>query len=196
MSCECGTTVINNWYDLQNTMPRNVFDLIAEARLNGAPGVFTYSDTYRNPGGTWVATPVTLASAPVCSALGSDNQQKVADAAQWDVQHLTANLNTDLAPPLRKMLYLRGGTQWRMTFQLNFPVQMDDVQLSFRDNAGTRGDYAGAVPVIDFSAAGPFSGTVALDVVLKQFGHACMGLRTISNAGDYSMYESEWIIVP
>lgn len=69
-----------------------------------------------------------------------------------------------------------------------------NIQLSFRDNAGTRGDQSGTIPVISFT--GSFTGSKNLVLTLKQLGHVVMGLRAIDSLGAWSMYESEWIIVP
>jgi hypothetical protein len=69
-----------------------------------------------------------------------------------------------------------------------------DVQLSFRDNAGTRGDMTGTIPAISFT--GSFTGVQKLSLTLKTIGVAVMRIRLIHSGGAYSMYESEWIIVP
>ena len=74
-------------------------------------------------------------------------------------------------------------------------LQYVNFELSYRDNAGTRGDAQGTVPVISFSGTS-FTDPLVLYVTLKQVGHVSMGLRAIDNAGNWSMYESEWIIVP
>ena len=196
MSCGCNTGTINSWYDLQNTAPKNPFDLIANAFLNGTGGQFLYSTTYIDPpGGTWTASPIFNSGQATCEALGTDNFQMVANAAQWNFQHQTANTAATLAPPMRKLVYLRYGTMWQMKIPLSLGgITVDDVQLSFLDNAGTRGDYAGAIPVISFP--GTFSGTVNLIVTLKQPGQVSMGLRVIDAAtSDWSMFESDWVVV-
>jgi hypothetical protein len=66
--------------------------------------------------------------------------------------------------------------------------------LSFRDNAATRGDFAGTIPVISFTGMN-YTGNTSLEVTLKQLGTVIMGLRAINAAGDYSMFEMEWHIV-
>ncbi len=100
-----------------------------------------------------------------------------------------------LAPPPAKVIFLRGGPAWEMSIPINFGgATYNDLQLSFRDNAGTRGDYAGTVPVIAFQ--GLFTGAQTLSVTLKSPGRISMGLRSIDLSGNWSMFEMEWIIVP
>lgn len=119
----------------------------------------------------------------------------VADANQWNFRHQTVNLASDLAPPLQKVIYLRGGRQWQMDIFLDLGTTATDLQLSFLDNAGTRGDYAGTIPVINF--AGPIASPAKLSITLKDFGKVSMGLRMIDSvSGDWSMYEMDWVIVP
>lgn len=198
-SCGCdtsyGATTINSWYDLQNSAPRNPFDLIANAYLNGTQGVFAYSDTFKDPpGATWIPSPIIYSSEAVCTALESDNFQKVADANQWNFNHQTVNTSSGLALPLHKVIYLRGGHSWQMDVMLDLGTPTNDLQLSFLDNAGTRGDYAGAVPVITFP--GSHSGIVQLSLTLHEVGRTSMGLRMIdSGTGDWSMFEMDWVIV-
>jgi hypothetical protein len=72
-----------------------------------------------------------------------------------------------------------------------------DLQLSFRDNAGTRGDAQGTIPVILFT--GSFAaGTYTLEIALQNVGstQVVMGLKATDNTAKPTMYESEWIIVP
>ncbi|MEP7218618.1 MAG: hypothetical protein ABI876_06855 [Bacteroidota bacterium] len=196
MGCNCNSPeMVASWIDWANAEPQSPLDLIANATLNGTQGVFARSSNYWNPG-SWYSggNPFTLANSPTCVALGTDSQQKIADAAQWNMQHLTAN--TTGAPPLRKVIFLRGGLDWEMHIPLAFGASTYVIaELSMRDNAGTRGDSQGTVPVISFSSAS-YTGNVSLNVTLKGFGRTAMGLVVKDNAGNWSMYESEWIIVP
>jgi hypothetical protein len=135
-----------------------------------------------------------LSSDPVCNALETDNQQMVAEAAQWNFQHQTRNTLSTLAPPLNKVIFLRGGNQWSNNIQIDFGgPAATGVMLTFRDNYGTRGDAQGTIPVILF--AGSYTGVKSFTVTLKTFGRVSMGIiATIG--GQTSMYESEWIVVP
>ena len=196
-NCGCSSNPVLSWYDLQDTAPKNPFDIIAYADLGGTLGQFEYSSDFLNPGGTWVATPITVQDGGDCKAWETDNQQKVADAAMWSQQHQVTNAATDLAIPLRKMMFLRGGTAWQMRIPLNLAVGIDSLQLSFLDNAGTRGDSQGTIPVIRFDPGVSYApGIVTLTVTLKDFGTLSMGLKSIaSGSGDEAMMEMDWIIV-
>ena len=199
MGCVCNNGMINSWIDWAKTTPQDPQDIIAYASLQGVTGVYVNSTTFMAPsGGTTAATPISLASAPVVIALGTDNLLNVANAADWMFNHQTANVNTDLARPLQKVIFLRGGLGWRNEINLDFGASSyATVQLSFRDNAGTRGDMSGTIPVISFThTGGGFTGVQKLAVTLKTIGVAVMGISVINGSGAYTMYESEWIIVP
>lgn len=188
-------TTIESWHDLFTAQPKNPLDIIANAKIGSVQGAFLNSSTFL-PSSSWFPSSLTISGAPTCTALGTDNLQNVADADQWNMSHLTYNGSTSIPPSLQKLLFLRGGIDWQMNIPLNFGgATYIDVQITLRDNAGTRGDYAGQIPVIAFGGTS-FSGTMTMQLTLKQYGHIVMGIRTIDNSGKYAMYESEWIIVP
>lgn len=96
--------------------------------------------------------------------------------------------------PLKKVIFLRGGTQWNMSFQIEFVGESgEDITLTFRDNCSTRGDAQGTIPVISFPS--PQSGTKTLNLTLKTFGRVSMGV-VATFSGMNTMLESEWVIVP
>ena len=98
-------------------------------------------------------------------------------------------------PALLNTVFLRGGTRWQMTLPLNLgTLSYPTLQLSFRNNAGTRGDCSRTYPVISFSQRN-YTGGVSLLLTLKQFGSYMMGLRAIDARGNYFMYETTWEIV-
>ena len=75
-------------------------------------------------------------------------------------------------------------------------TQTSDIQLSFMENAATRGDYAGTIPVISWSGS-VYTGTLTLIVTLlpteRDFW---MGLRIIDTSSNWSMYDSLWRVIP
>jgi len=85
-----------------------------------------------------------------------------------------------------------------MEIKLDFAVGLDDLQLSFLDNAGTRGDAQGTVPVLGFSLGAPFaSGSHVLNLTLKSFGTVSLGLYSLATtSGDQGMMELDLVIVP
>jgi hypothetical protein len=107
------------------------------------------------------------------------------------------NSDTKIAPPLRKLIYLRGGSQWAMSIPLTIgATQTSDIQLSFMENAATRGDHAGTIPVISWSGS-VYTGTLTLLVtLLPTQGDFWMGLRIIDTSSNWSMYDSLWRVIP
>lgn len=184
--------ILHSWIDLQRMMPKNILELIANAKLNTTSGVFSSSTNFGNA--TWSANPFTIGGVPMCIALGSDNQQLVADADQWNFQHLTAKTDSSIAIPLRKLIFLRGGIEWSNRIPIDFGgSSYTDLQLSFRDNAATRGDAQGTWPVIQFT--GSFTGLCTLEVVLRKIARVSIGLRAVTGSTT-SMFEMEWAIEP
>jgi hypothetical protein len=195
MSCNCNEGPIQSWIDWRTSTPKNPLDLIAYATFDGTVGSYSLSTTYAPTGGAWQPNTWSINGSIVCAALGTDNIQKVANADQWNFAHQTQAPYSNPAPPLSKVIFLRGGTEWIMTIPINMAA-CSDLQLSFRDNAGTRGDAQGTIPVLLWSGA-IAGATHVLKVTLKTTGQVVMGLKaTDTGSGQPTMYESEWIIVP
>lgn len=193
-SCCINPGAAQSWIDWAHAMPIAPFTLFQNALVGTTAGAFTNSTNYNNS--TWGANTVALKSGqtPTCSALETTNAQKEADAAQWNFSHQTSNSSATLAPPLANTFFFRGGGDWQMSLPLDFGANTyTNLQLSFRDNAGTRGDAQGTVPVIEWT--GSFSGATTLNFTLKAFGRFQLGLRCDTGT-TVSMYEFEAIIVP
>jgi len=191
MSCGCTAQGrIESWNDWYDAPPQDPRDLIAFAKISGTVGMF---DRVTLPAGAWSASPITMVDNPTCLALETDNQLKNAEALQWNMSHLTRSTLTTLPMPLEKVIFLRGGTEWQMQFNLDFGADaVTDVYLTFRDNYGTRGDAQGTIPVISFPTGSFTNANVAL-LTLRMLGRMSMALvGTVS--GNDTMYESEWIV--
>ena len=194
MNNECGIAIQSSksWIDLQKATPKNILDIVANSSLGGTVGSYANSSNFANPG-TWVTSPFVIASNPTASALGTDNIQKVADASQWNFQHLTASLSAATPLPLQKIIFLRGGTEWQNTIVINFGGSTyTEVQLGYLENAATRGDKQGTYPVVSWT--GSFTGTVSLTVTFKHSGRYNVGLWAKSGS-NYSMFEMQWVVV-
>ena len=200
-SCPCASEsnlnspgAIRSWIDIQHLCPKNPLDLIAYAKINTLVGVYGDVSSFSTPSAGWITSPFSIAGSPVCIARGSDNLLNVANATDWNFSHPTANLDSTLTPVLRKVIFLRGGTDWQMNIPLDLgEATYNDLQLSFRDNAGTRGDIQGTVPVISFGG-GNFTGLVTLSLVTKIKCRVSMALRAIDTNNNWSMFEMEWIV--
>lgn len=190
MGCGCHNQ-ITSWYDLQNAEPKNPFDFLALAMMSGQLGTLTYSTAYINDGGTWAASPITPATNS--SIVAWNTVQDSGSAAQWGFQHLMTNADSDLATPLKGLVFIRGGVRWRNAIRLTFASPCNYLEVSFLDNAGTKGDDEGAVPVIRFGS--PLAATThTLFLTTKMTGDVMLGLRTeVTATGDDSMFEMRCI---
>jgi hypothetical protein len=178
---------ITSWYGLQQMSPMCPLDLIANAKFGNIQGALKNSTNFGNPGSwTEVGSNIVIASAPVCIALGTDSQQKVEDAAQWNFSHLTWKGDSTVAPPLRRTIFLRAGNEWLNRIQFTISgMTPTNVQLSFLSNAATRGDDQGTWPVIDFT--GTFVGAT-LEISILGRGPVQMGML-VTNSTTYYMYD-------
>ncbi len=201
MGCNCDSPKnLSSWIDLEAHSPRNPLDLIAKAQIvmgaNTDVGAFVSSTVFGNPPSPWAVNPFTITGTPVCVALESDNQQRVADADMWNFQHIAWNGATRIVPQLQRLVFLRGNLPWQMNLALSIGGGLyPKLELSLLDNAGTRGDYAGTYPVISWTARN-YTGTVSLQITFKQIGRVRFGLMGLDNAGNYSMFDFDAMIVP
>ena len=189
---------VQSWYDFPVQEPTDVRVLVANAFMAGVQGVFSRSTNFVGAL-TWAASPFTVNANPTCLSLHNDDILTVNNAAQWNFDHQTANTTATNPPPLRKVLFLRGGTEWEMQIGLSLGAQTySDLQLSFRDNAATPGNFSsggtGTIPVILFPSA--LTGSTTLKVSLKMFGTFIMAISARDGLGTSSMFEMEWIVVP
>ncbi|PLX31048.1 MAG: hypothetical protein C0600_06700 [Ignavibacteria bacterium] len=144
---KCSPAQIRSWIDLKNACPQDPRELIAYAEIGAVAGDFYLSSTYASQ--TWGTTPLSINAEPKVTALETDNKQKVADANQWNFSHLTWNDSSSLAVPLRKIVFLRAGTEWENAISFDFGgTAIEEVQISFLNNAATLGDKQGSIPVI------------------------------------------------
>lgn len=171
-------------------MPAEILDLITMARLGGTAGTFLNSTTYNTPPVAWTANGIAYNSEPITVALATDSGLAMNHAGQFNFSHDLRNQSALLAPPLQKVIFARAGTQWENQIGIAFGgVTYNDLQLIFRDNAGTRGDASGTIPVISW--IGSFTGNSTLGLTFKELGHVFLMIRAISSTGDWSAFELE-----
>ena len=80
-----GPGSVTSYYDLQDLCPKNPADLIAFSSLSGVNGTLWHSSNYRDVTWSEINGVVSIDAKPVVTALGTDNIEKVADAAQWNI---------------------------------------------------------------------------------------------------------------
>ncbi len=193
MGCNCNDPV-NSWYGWAHQMPANILDLVAMAQLGGVPGIFLNSTSFNTPPVAWTASGIAYSGEPVVAALATDSGLAINNANRYNFSHEQRNQSALLAPPLQKVIFARAGTEWENLITLAFGgVTYNDLQLSFRDNAGTRGDAQGTIPVISWT--GSFTGNQQLGLVFQEPGHVSLMLRAITAAGDWSAFEIELFVV-
>ncbi len=199
MSCSCNSQKqVQSWNDYLCQQPTDPRDIIALALLGSTAGTWYLSSDYHKPAGisVWIASPISYASEATVSTNASDEQQQVFDASSWNFLNATVNILATTAPPLKKTIFARSGTQWAMAIPLALGVspQFTELQLSILDNAATRGDAQGTIPVFRWSS-GPYAGTQTLGLVFKKPGRYSLGLMGINNNStpDYSMFEMDVI---
>ncbi len=195
-----------SWYDLVVMSPMDIRSLIQSATFESSgggqtAGTFARSSTWLHAA-TWVNPPL------VVSQTGSNvtcpNAQDFASveaANTWNGLHLMTAQNNQLPLSVQKIMFLKAGTAFVNNIFLDWTpaVTSTDVQLSFRDNSTTSGDFQNSatatVPVFAFSGA--TFGTTArnLQVTLLRTGRFQVALRIIDNSGNYSMYEMDWIVL-
>lgn len=188
----------SSWNDLAVIPPTDPRTLIANASLGGVQGTFTRSSNFIGAA-TWIASPFQLTGTIVCNTLHTDDQLAVADAAQWTFLHKSGNFGATVAPPVKKIVFFRGGREWEMVLPINLgAASYSDLQLSFRDNATSAGDYTGSstgtIPAILFS--GSLTGTVDLVLSLAQLGHFALAISARDGSSNWSMFEIECYIIP
>ena len=189
------TNRITDWNQLQNADPEDPINLIADAVLDSVQGEYISSSTFLHPAGYGVQD-MTFPTAPACEALRSDDEQKVADAGQWNFQHLTS-MDSAIPPQMYSLLFLRAGTEWKMVITMDFAGSMKDMQLTFFENAATLGNSHEEIPVISFTKGDPyFTGTIELEVTLRKTGKYRMGLRGIDDGDSYYFWDMLWVVVP
>lgn len=201
MSCGCNSRQsVQSWNDLQCQMPTVPREVIAIALLGNAVGAWTLSSNYNRPAGAsvWIASPIAYSGESSLSTNALDEQQQVFDAGVWNAQNTTVNILTTTAPPLRKMVFVRAGASWTNAIPLALGVspQFTELQLSLLENAATRGDAQGTIPVYRW-ATGPYTGSQILSIVILSPGRYSLGLMGINNNStpDYSIFEMDVVAV-
>ena len=207
MNCCINIQDVADWYEWEDANPQEITELVARADLQagaGGGGIGLKARVVDFAAQTWTISNLVLMQAPTVRTNGVDKGELVADAEYWMFDHKTWNSSVTLPIPLRKVVFLRAGTEWRNELRIIFPgpVAADVIYLAMRNNAGTRGDAHGTYPVLKWSSIGTgITGAVQLYLDLKLPGRYNVVLWVKSKptgtpaAPQYSMYEMEWIVV-
>jgi hypothetical protein len=186
---------VQSWQDLQVAMPIDPRSVILNTSLGATPGAFTRSTNLLQS--AWVASPLVYTTAMLASLDGTDATTQV-DAAQWNASHQMVNVGGNIPPSLNKVVFMRAGRIWDNIITINFGVSTyNSVQLTFRDNLGTSGQFlngaTGAVPA--FSFGNSITGVQLLHVTVLQPGIYSMVIGMVLSS-NWNAFEMEWIVLP
>jgi hypothetical protein len=173
-------------------MPHDPREIIAYIKIANTDGVYMDSNTYKPAGVTWTANTVVFGSTATVTANRTDDKQKEAEAAQWNQQNKMLPDDPDIPPALEKVVFMRSGNEWLNNIEIDFGGETyTDIEISFRNNAATRGDAQGTIQVFSFTGES-FTGTDTMYVTLKRTGQFMMGMRLKDGGGNYYFFEMEW----
>lgn len=157
---------------------------------------------------TWVSPVVkvtaygTVSATSNLVAVNGQDFTSVEAAATWNGTHVMTTNNAQLPLVSEGLMFLKAGTNFinNVFFDFNGGVTSTDVQIGFRDNSYTSGDFTnsatGTIPVYAFPTTTTYGGTGRqLSLTLLQTGRFHMGLRIVDNGGNYSMFPMEWVVL-
>jgi hypothetical protein len=196
-----------SWFDLVVMSPMDPRGIISSVSFENNAGsqtaaTFARSSTWLHAS-TWVNPPLIVsqtASFVICPNV--QDFASVEAANTWNGLHLMTAQNNQLPIAVQKIMFLKAGTAFVNNIFLDWSagVTSTDVQLSFRDNSTTSGDFqnSGTATVPVFAFTGATFGLTArnLQVTVLRTGRFHVAMRIIDNSGNYSMYEMEWIVLP
>ncbi len=194
-----------SWLDLILSPTMDPRGLVSNTSFSTGPGAFLRSTNWLQAV-AWVSPPMKVSAPGVGTtsnimAVNPQDFTSIEAAATWNATHAMTTNNAQLPLVAEGLMFLRSGTNFQnnLFFDITGGTTLVGVQLSFRDNSYTAGDFTagatGTIPVFDFGA-GPFSGAgKQMTVTLLQPGRFSMGLRLVDNAGNYSMFPMEWIVI-
>ena len=207
MGCNCKGTISSNrgglqsWNDFLTTNPVDPLDVLAYATLNNTAGTWALTNNYATPTppSVWGTSPIAITGDVATSSNNSTTAQSVFDATSYDFSHTSVNTSTTLAPPLRKIVFMRAGVMWTNLLPLTITGSPNvvEVQLSLLDNAATRGDAQGTYPVIRWPSPGPYVGAMNLELVFRAPGRYALGIVTIDNNSTpgWSMFALDAVVI-
>ncbi len=198
-----------SWNDLVVMPPQDPRILIAAASFEDSGGsghgaVFIRSNTFLHAT-TWVNPPmivsaVTSSTTPTIQPVNAMDFDAQEQANVWNGTHAMASTNSQIPLSVQKILFARGDPKFVNNFYVDWTggtTSSSDVELTFRDNSCTSGDFqnsgSGTIPVFSFPAAS-YGGTGRLlSMTLLRTGRFPMAMRLIDSSGNYSIFEFDLI---
>jgi hypothetical protein len=184
---------VNGWNSLVQAQPLDPLSIISNCLLGATVGVWTRSTTFLQA--SWGTNTIAYSgNNTTVLSLDTTDQTTVVQAAQFVVKTKMVNVGASINPAVEKVAFVKAGPYWQNQIELLLgATNWSNVQLSFRDNLGTTGSFAGsasgAVPVFSFGA-GPFTGATSLYMTIATPGTYSLAL-VLDNAGVWSTFEME-----
>jgi hypothetical protein len=185
---------VNGWNALTAAPPIDPATIISNCFLGATQGIWQRSTNFlQTSWGTNTIAFTANTTVTTLLSLNTTDATTVAQAAQWVVQTGMVNIGTAINPAVEKIVFMKAGPYWQNNVQIAFgATNWTNVQLSFRDNLGTLGAFAGsangAVPV--FAFAGTITGATTLSLTIPKAGTYSLVL-VLDNAGAWSTFEME-----
>jgi hypothetical protein len=183
---------VNGWNAFGQAQPLDPLSIISLCQLGAVPGVWERSTNFLQT--SWGTNTVAYTGNNTgVTSLNTTDATTVVQAEQWVLQTRMVNVASLINPAVSKIAFVHAGPYWSNQIEIGFgATNWTNVQLSFRDNLGTTGTYAGsgtpAVPVFLFT--GVTTGNTILNLTIPNPGTYSLVL-VMDNAGTWSTFEME-----
>jgi len=184
-----------SWNDLPVMQPFDPRSILLAVSFGGVPAVFGRSTSFIQA--SWGTNPFAFTTNAKVFSLDTTDQATVVDGQQWTQAHQMVTTSASITGALKNLAFLRAGRIWNNQLKIDFGVlNYTNVQISFRDNMATSGTFlnasTGTVPV--FQMPGTLTGLQLLNVTILKPGRYMMAI-VASNAGTFSVFEMEWMVI-
>jgi hypothetical protein len=184
------------WNSFVQAQPIDPLSIISNCILGGTNGVWERSTNFLQA--SWGTNTVAFTgNNTTVISLNNTDATTVTQAIQWVVRTKMVNVGAAINSTVSKIAFVKAGPYWQNNIEIGFGVtNWTNVQLSFRDNLGTLGAFAGsasgAIPAFAFS--GTITGNMVLSMTIPNPGTYSLVL-VMDNAGVWSTFEMEIVAV-
>ncbi len=198
-----------SWNDLvlQPTMdPRSLIanPVLVDSGATSRDGSFLRSVNWLQSV-TWVAPVIKFTpSATMAAYIMANNPQdfdSIEAANLWNTTHAMTSINPQLPLVSEGLIFGKAGSNSNNNYPIDFigGATSTDIQISFRDNSFTGGDFTSGgtptIPVFAFPSATYGGTSKLLTMTFLQTGRFSLGIRVVDNSGNYSMFPIELIVL-
>jgi hypothetical protein len=180
------------WNSFVQSQPIDPLSVISSCAIGANPGIWERSTNFLQT--SWGTNTVGFTGNNTgMISLNTTDATTVAFASQWVLQTRMVNVAPGINSTVSKILFVKAGKYWDNQAEIGFgATAWTNVQLSFRDNLGTTGAFAGsatgAIPAFLFT--GTTTGNQQLHLTIPNPGTYSLVL-VLDNAGTWSTFEME-----